>query len=123
MEDKIFCDLNHNVSWKDCCDDNGLGFSKFNQPVDNLPNSIVNLTFGEHFNQPVDNLPNSIVNLTFGEHFNQSVDNLPNSIVNLTFGKNFDKKIDNIPIGLQKIKCCKDYIYKKHYKNIQIEIY
>ena len=95
--------MNHNVSWKDCCDDNGLGFSKFNQPVDNLPNSIVNLTFGEHFNQ--------------------SVDNLPNSIVNLTFGKNFDKKIDNIPIGLQKIKCCKDYIYKKHYKNIQIEIY
>ena len=55
-------------------------FSKFNQPVDNLPNSIQTLTFGYCFNQTVDNLKNSIQNLALGFKFNQSVDNLPNPI-------------------------------------------
>ena len=71
--------------------------SKFNQQVDNLPKSIVKLTFGEFFNQRVDNLPNSIVELTFGYYFNQQVDMLPESIINLTFDKEFDQPVDNLP--------------------------
>ena len=33
--------------------DDDYGDSKFNQPVNNLPNSIVNLTFGYYFNQEI----------------------------------------------------------------------
>ncbi len=35
--------------------------SIFNQPINNLPNSITHLTLGWYFNQPIDNLPNSII--------------------------------------------------------------
>ncbi len=71
--------------------------NSFNQHVDNLPNSITHLTFGNSFNQPVDNLPNSITHLTFGNSFNQPVDNLPNSITHLTFGNSFNQPVDNFP--------------------------
>ncbi len=70
--------------------------NSFNQHVDNLPNSITHLTFGNSFNQPVDNLPNSITHLIFGDYFNQSVNNLPNSLINLEFGLEFNQPIDKI---------------------------
>ncbi len=41
-------------------------YSKFNKPVDYLPNSITHLSFSWEFNKPVDKLPNSIIHLTFG---------------------------------------------------------
>ena len=69
----------------------------FNKLVNNLPNSIISLTFGSQFNQLVDNLPNSIQSLTFGSIFSQSINNLPSSIINLTFGQNFNLLVDNLP--------------------------
>ena len=48
----------------------------FNQPVNQLPNSIAHLTFDYKFNQPVNQLPNSITHLTFGNDFNQQVNQL-----------------------------------------------
>ena len=81
--------------------------SKFNKPVDNLPNSITNLTFGNSFDKPVDNLPNSIQNLTFCSSFNQQVDNLPNSTISLTFGGNFNQQIMNLPNTKNVINCAK----------------
>ncbi len=77
--------------------------SEFNQLVDNLPNSIISLTFGNCFNQLVDNLPGSIVSLTFGYYFNQLLNNLPNSIVSLTFGNHFDKPVDNLPNSITSL--------------------
>ena len=89
--------------------------SKFNKPVDNLPNSVTDLTFGFAFNQLVDNLPNSLTHLTFGWNFNQLVDNLPGShkcnkisnctcqsqnLTHLNFGIDFNQKIDNLPNSL-----------------------
>ena len=59
--------------------------SKFNQPINNLPNSITHLTLGLDFNQPINNLPNSITNLTLGQKFNQQINNLPNSLTHLEF--------------------------------------
>lgn len=44
---------NYNVQY------NFIG-SQFNQPIDNLPISIQNLTLGYMFNQLINNLPNSI---------------------------------------------------------------
>ena len=69
----------------------------FNQPIDNLPDSLTHLTFSYCFNQPIDNLPDSLTHLSFGDNFNQTVDKLPNSITHLTFGKKFDQSVDNLP--------------------------
>jgi hypothetical protein len=38
--------------------------------------------FVSYFNQPIDNLPSTITDLTFSYDFNQSVDNLSLSITN-----------------------------------------
>ncbi len=59
---------------------------KFNQSVDNLPNTITTLAFGEDFNKLVNNLPNNITFLSLCYRFNQPVDNLPNSITVLVLG-------------------------------------
>ena len=101
--------------------------TSFNQLVEMLPNSIIKLTFGNNFNQQVDNLPNSIISLTFGYRFNQSVDNLPCSITNLTFSRCFTKKINNLPKLLKKIECPRTYLYLEDLedlenKNISIEL-
>jgi hypothetical protein len=74
--------------------------SKFNQPLDNLPSSIINLTLGYHFNQHLDNLPSSIINLTLGDRFNQLIDNLPSSLINLTLGYWFNQNLDNLPSSI-----------------------
>ena len=76
---------------------NGYKCSTFNKSVDNLPNSLIHLTFGYSFNREVDNLPNSLTHLTFGKEFDQNVDNLPNNLRYLTFGYDFDKEVDNLP--------------------------
>ena len=85
-----------------------IGSCKYCLPVDNLPGSIINLTFGHKFNKPIDNLPNSIVNLTIGFYFNQLIKKIPIElkIVNV-------KKIDIISKQLNLIK-------KKSNLNIKI---
>jgi hypothetical protein len=75
-------------------------YSKFNQPLDNLPSDITNLTLGYYFNRPIDNLPSSIINLTLGNSFNQRLDNLPSEIINLTLGWYFNQPIDNLPSSI-----------------------
>jgi len=39
--------------------------NNFNQSVDMLPNSLIELSLGNNFNQPIDSLPNSIRALRF----------------------------------------------------------
>jgi hypothetical protein len=62
----------------------------FNQPIDNLPNSLTHLEFYIYskFNQEINNLPNSLTHLTLGLEFNQEINNLPNSLTHLTLGYN-----------------------------------
>ena len=77
--------------------------SRFNRPINNLPNSIKTLKFGFSFDQSVDNLPNSIENLTFGYRFNQPVRNLPNSIKDLRFGIEFNESLDDLPFSIVRL--------------------
>jgi hypothetical protein len=77
--------------------ENYTDFSKFNQPVDNLPISLTHLTFGMYFNQPVDNLPKNLTYLKFGHSFNQPVDNLPENLTYLEFWYDFNQPVDNLP--------------------------
>jgi hypothetical protein len=75
----------------------------FNQHLNNLPSSIINLTLGYNFNQPLDNLPSSLINLTLGYDFNQPLDNLPSSVINLTLSSQFNQPLDNLPYSINKI--------------------
>ena len=46
-----------------------------------------------HPNQPVDNLPSSIQNITFGHAFNKSLNNLPKSIKFIQLSEKYDCRI------------------------------
>ena len=81
-------------------------YSKFNYPLDNLPNSITYLEFGSHFNHPLNNLPNTITHLTIGSKFNHPLNNLPNTITHLSFSKysKFNQLVDNLPKSLTHLE-------------------
>lgn len=66
-------------------------FSRFNKPIDFLPDSIVYINTGYSFNNTIV-LPNNLKTLVFGDEFNQLVI-LPCSIEYLVFGWDFDQKI------------------------------
>ena len=106
------CDFNEEI--RDCTEEieiiifseylDNNNYSKFNQPVGNLPKTLTHLTFGFRFNQPVDNLPKNLIQLffntsynQFGNCFNQPVDNLPNTLTHLTFGSSFNQSVDKLP--------------------------
>ena len=75
-----------------------------------MPNGIEYIKFGNNFNNNVDYLPCSIIDIVFGDCFNYDIDNLPSSIKTIEIGcKNFSKQINNIPFGLEKIKLEKNY--------------
>jgi len=105
--------------------------SKFNQEVNNLPNSITHLTFNYQFNQEVNNLPNSITHLTFGRHFNKKIDipftikylklycnnsyiidYLPDNIEELELGDYFNLELNNLLTSIKKITFDKYNQYK-----------
>lgn len=73
----------------------------FDQPVNNFPQNLTSLEFGDSFNQPINDLPNNLTFLKFGNSFNQPIDNLPNGLTYLEFGENFYQCVDNLPTTLQ----------------------
>lgn len=70
---------------------------EFDQPI-NIQNLIYlrYLTFGKYFNQNVDKLPNSLLELNFGFRFNRNIDLLPKNIAKIKFGGSFSHKIDKL---------------------------
>ncbi len=66
---------------------------EFNQPVDNLPETLTHLTFGYEFNQKVNKLPKNITHLIFGYNFRQSINNLPESLIYLDLGSTLKNNI------------------------------
>jgi hypothetical protein len=102
---------------------------KFNQSLDNLPSSIINLTLGNNFNQEINNLPSGIINLTLGGEFNQPLNNLPNNISKITFDSpdniKFNQEIKKIPLNLTLIDISqipnKSYL-KKEFGKFNVKI-
>ncbi len=78
--------------------------SLFNQPIDNLPNNLKHLELGDSFNQQVNHLPNSINKLIIGNLFNHPVDNLPSNLKFLKLGETFNLPVDNLPSGLEYLE-------------------
>lgn len=65
------------------------------------------MEFGDKFNQPINNLPNSITNLTFGRDFNQEINIYPINLTHLTISNEVKHLIKNIPSQV-KIKYLED---------------
>ena len=85
--------------------------SKFNQEINNLPNSITHIILGTCFSQSVDYLPESLIYLRLGILFNQSLDNLPLSLTHLMINSKFTHTLNNLPekIIYLKISYNSDY--------------
>jgi hypothetical protein len=78
--------------------------SEFNESVDFLPLSIIQIKFGTLFNKSVDKLPINLQFLELGNEFVQPVDNLPVNLQSLKFGHDFNQPVDNLPVNLQSLK-------------------
>lgn len=83
--------------------------SKFNKPVDILPEDITHIKFGYSFNHPVEVLPHKLEWLEFGYCFNQSVDMLPLTITYLVFGYSFNKPVFDLPNSIEYISFGKKF--------------
>jgi hypothetical protein len=74
--------------------------------VDNLPNSIVNLTFDFNFNQSVGLLPNSITYLTIYSTYTKFF-GIPHNIstIKILFHHDdkYNKIIDSLPLHIKEI--------------------
>lgn len=81
--------------------------SSFNQPIDNLPDSVEEIFFFSipepyvFFNQPINNLPRNLKKLQLSEDFNHSLDNLPHSLELLILRYEFNKPVDFLPMNLK----------------------
>lgn len=79
--------------------------SIFNQPVDNLPQSIKKLKFNVAFNQSIDNLPLDLesLDLTHCKRFVGSLNNLPLKLKELFISYHYNQPINNLPINLNNL--------------------
>lgn len=92
--------------------------------INNLSNSLKKLTLDYNFKLPIDNLPNSIENLSIlNSSYNHELNNLPLSIKYLQISLSYDKKILNMPKNLQLFKCSYYYKYANEYPDYMIELY
>ena len=83
-------------------------YSKFNQPVENLPKSLESLTLGYNFYQRANNLPQSLKHLKFGYKY-VSVDNLPTSLETLILADMYSGRVDNLPDSLKILVTGEEY--------------
>lgn len=92
--------------------------SEFNQSINNIPNGIHIISFGNKFNQPIccqkrghelgcecpPILPMTLRTLKLGRDFNQYLPNLPRTLADLTLGHDFNKQFMNLPSGLKYLE-------------------
>jgi hypothetical protein len=97
----------------------------FNQSMDNLPESITHIILSKKYNKPLDNLPLSLINLQTGYSYNYPLDNLPNSLNKLTIGNNgkwggsvFNYQLDNLPNSLEYLGFTNYSKFNKTFKNL-----
>lgn len=95
--------------------------------IDNLPNSIEELTLGWWWNNlKLDNLPNLVKKIDL-ERISKNVmlnlNNLPNSVEILKLPNQYNDEILKIPLNLKIIHCNKKYKYIKNFKKIKVLFY
>jgi hypothetical protein len=84
---------------------------EYNQPINNLPDSIKYLNVGDNFNHLVNknNLPKFITYLNLGQHYNYDINNLPDTITYLELGYNFNSSIIKLPNSIKLLKILSKY--------------
>ena len=79
--------------------------------IDNLPNSIEEITLEGNFNLELNNLPNGIKKIIFHRYsvYSYQLNCLPNSIEYIKLGANYNLKINKFPLELKIIECSEQY--------------
>ena len=90
-----------------------LGHS-YNHALDNLPEGLLSLIC-INFNQPIDNFPNSLVNVEFGNSFQQSINLLSDSVKYLNLTIDYAQPIYKYPTNLEELIISENY-YWGNYK-------
>ncbi len=109
---EILCEYNQNLDWlSDSVKKIFIG-GVFNQPLNNLPTSLLYLEItNQSFSQSLDFLPSSLKVLKISSPHIQQLDNLPNKLKVLFFTTNTFFQISNIPNGLKFFKSPNKYNY------------
>jgi hypothetical protein len=98
--------------------------SIFNMKVDNLPQSLKEITFAHYFNQKINHLPKNLTHLTFGVYFNRKVEKLPKNLKYLYVNWYFQNEII-LPKNLKELTLsCNNNLLNNIPKHIEkINIY
>lgn len=76
----------------------------FDNLIDNIPDHIEKIHLGVKFNQTINNLPNSLLYLTLiNINYNKSLNYLPASIINLTLNSSVLITLNNLPSSLKQM--------------------
>lgn len=76
---------------------------RFNQPLNNLPNTLTHLVLGGEFNQALEYLPSSLIPSILPWLFWQSIDSLPSKITHLSLSACFNQLIKSLPPSLTSL--------------------
>ena len=89
----------------------------FNDYIKSYPYNLIRLTFGDNFNKSVDALSNLlfIEMIYFGNEFNYTVEHLPNSLKRLAFSDKFNQSIEFLPKSIQYLTIGIDVINRDFY--------
>lgn len=80
-----------------------LFFGKSFNKMIAYPQKIYYIKYGNDFNQPIDNLSQSLEFLILGNSFNQCVDFLSENLKFLNIGCGFNHSINDLPIGIESL--------------------
>lgn len=86
---------------------------KFNNTINKLPNTILDIGICGVFNKKINCLPKSLINLSIASNFDFTVNNIGSNITKLCFGYRFNKKLYNLPNSIKKLKLGFNEFYYK----------
>jgi hypothetical protein len=92
-----------------------IDIEDFNEPLDNLPNTIKKLSiYSTVYNQPLNNLPNGLIDLHFSTRcecndYTFDLDYLPQSLEKLILPGNYKGNLDNLPSNLKYLEISYDF--------------
>ena len=75
----------------------------FNQPIDNLPQTLKKLRISGEFNQSIDNLPQTLKRIELYGEFNKDLDKLPKNLEYLIALVDFRGKLDRLPKSVKTV--------------------
>ncbi len=99
------------------------GLSFYNNPLDNLPESLEKILLGEKYSHPIDNLPPGLKYLEFNmwnEEFDFQMENLPSGLTHLFLGCGFNQNLDYLPAGLEVLVIQKHNRFNKELNNLPV---